>query len=874
MLKTLNDYINYSILDGPLKVLKTQVMHGANYFSGGPIVLFRLDLAEYDDVFTNNIEGFPTKLFEAMPSLYQHHCSVGKEGGFLLRVNEGTLLGHVMEHVAIEFQTLAGMDVAYGKTRSTLDKGVYNIIFRFFDEVAGMYAGVASVNFLNALLTNKEFNCKEIVENLIDIREKRLLGPSTQAIVNEAEKRKIPWLRLDKYNLVQLGTGKYHKRIRATITSDTNMIAVETADNKYLTSVVLHDAGIPVPETIRTENIEDVFEFHNNIQKPIVIKPCEGYLGKSLAVNLNSKEEITKAFNLAKEFDDAVIAQPHVSGKSFRILVIDYKFVAATELTPAFIIGDGTSSIQSLIDKLNASPERQAGDKGKLSKIEIDEITEKIISDNGFTLETILEKGKELFLKISGNMKLGGTSTDVTKQIHPFNIFLAERAAQVIGLNVVGVDFITHDIKTPINENGGVVIEVNAAPDFRMHTNPTFGEKRNPAKNLVDMLFPDKLKTRIPVFSVTGTAGKTITVNFLNYCLQKEGYITGMTSSDGLFINGKRLMNGDMTYPENVSLVLKDPTIDCAILETSREGILRKGIGYKFADFGIVLNIHDEHVGSDDIKYIEDLAYAKSVVAEQVYEEGYTILNADIELVLDMKNRLYSKLALFSKGKTSKEISSHILKGGLAVNIIDDVIFLHNKTKSEKVIELVNIPLTFNNTAKFMYDEILAVVAALAAFNISIENIRKYLIGFKPVKENIPCRMNLVEVNDFKVLLDNACNYANYEGLKLFLDSFAENKIGIIEIDKNKSNEEIKKLGIIAASTYNEIFLVNNFEIQENAKLFSEGLSEAGFDNNTISICNSIDEAFDNCLKKTDKNSMLIILSNQKEKVLDLVNNR
>jgi cyanophycin synthetase len=876
MEKSLQDYKNYAFAEGPLKVVKTQVMHGANFFSAGPIVLIRLNLDQYNEVFTNTISGFPEKLKNALPSLIHHHCSLGHEGGFLLRVNEGTLLGHVIEHVAIEFQTLAGMDVGYGKTRSTLEEGIYNIIFRFFDEIAGTYAGKAAVNLINAILTNKEFNCQEIVDDLIDIREKRLLGPSTQAIVDEAEKRKIPWLRLDTYNLVQLGTGKYRKHIRATITSDTNLIAVETADNKYLTSLMLKDAGIPVAETIRADNIKEVFAFYNHIQKPIVIKPSEGYLGKRLAINLNTEEEITKAFALAKEFDEKILVQPHIQGCSYRLLVINFKFVAATELLPPFIKGDGALSIQKLINKLNAEPIRQKGDKGKLSKIEIDEITAKLISDREYNFDSILPKGEILFLKNSGNMKLGGSAKDVSKLVHPFNILLAERAAKVIGLNVAGVDFIAPDIALPINENGGVIIEVNAAPDFRMHMNPTIGESRNVAANLVEMLFPKNTLSRVPVFSVTGTAGKTIAVTLLNYCLQQEGYTTGMANSDGLYIDGKCLMAGNMTYSESASLVLKDPTIDCAVLETSREGILRSGLGYKFADFGIVLNLHEDLLGIDDMEYIEDVAYTKSVVAEEVYDEGYSILNADIDHVLEIKSRLYSKLCLFSKDPQNKNVAAHIVKGGMAVTCDDDAIYVHNKTKSEKIIELAKIPLTFGNKAKFLYDEILAVAAALAASGIASEKISLHLQSFLPNQEMLPGRMNMMDVKNFKVLIDNAHNTANFVGLKNFLTAFPGKKLGVIHAAGDRSDDEIIILGSIAAQTYDEIFIYEDNNKHERAKgevtaLLKKGAISTGFSEQGISIFSDSVDALEEALKRGNKDLMITILTSNNKKTLSCI---
>lgn len=872
--KNLDDYKNYKVNDGPIKVENIKVFHGANYFSAGPIVLFRVDLGDFDEVFTNEISGFYEKLTSTIPTLYDHYCSIGKPGGFFQRVHDGTLLGHVIEHTAIELQTLAGMDVGYGKTRSTLKQGVYNIIFRYFDEEAGLYAGKAAVNLINSFLLDQKFDVKEIVKDLIDIRERRLFGPSTQAIVDMANRRDIPFFRLDSYNLVQLGTGKYHKRVRATITSDTSLIAVETADNKYLTSLMLKDAGIPVPETIKTDNLDEIIGFHENINAALVIKPIDSYLGKNSMVDISTKEEIISGFELAKEFSDFVLVQPFIkNANSYRFLVIDYKFVAAAELRPPRIIGNGLNSVKELIDILNNEPERMPGDKNKLSKVEIDIMTERILKAKNLTLESILPAGEALVIKKTGNPRLGGTSENVTAKVHPFNIFLAERAARVIGLNVAGVDILAESIETPINENGGVVLEVNAAPDFRMHINPAVGESINVAEHLINMLFPEGTKTRVPLFSITGTTGKTITARFLDHCLRKEGYKTGLTTSDGLFINNIPLMKGDMTYPEHVSLVLKDPTIDCAILETSREGIIRSGLGYKFADYGIVLNIYNEHVGQDDIKYIEDLAYAKSVVAEEVYEGGFTILNADIELVLEMRERLYSTLILFSKDSNNAEIKKHMLAGGMAVYINNDNICI----SGHDLLPLSEIPLCFENKAAMMYDEILASVAALAAHGIKQENIKKYLKEFKPDVENLPGRMNLINFSDYRILIDNAHNSEGFNGLKLFLDDFGDEKAGVIDAAGDRYDEEIIKLGNIAGKTYSKLFLYEGVDNRGRGKgeilaLLKKGAVESGLSEEQIFVFEDLESACKNAISSMQRNQLLVILTADFEKIRALLN--
>ncbi|MFH0893386.1 MAG: cyanophycin synthetase [Bacteroidota bacterium] len=857
---------SYSIHEGPLIVEKLHVMGGANYFSAGPVVLIRLNLGIYNEVTTNQIPDFFEKLKTRVPSLHDHFCSEGKPGGFFMRVQEGTLLGHVTEHVAIELQTLAGMDVAYGKTRSTLQEGVFNIIFRFFDKAAGIYCAKAAVNLINSILLNQEFNVAEVIRNLELIREHRLLGPSTQAIVNEATKRGIPFLRLDQYNLIQLGTGCYQKRLRATITSDTNMLAVETADNKFLTYQILDDAGIPVPLTIRTDNPDEAVRFFKTTQKPITIKPCDGNLGKKIHLNLSNEADIISACNEVAGTEEEAIVQTFVPGKIFRLLVIDYKLAAAVQLTPPFIIGNGTDNISKLIENLNQEPERRFGDKSPLSCIEMDEVTLQLLKDAELTTESILEKDRVFSLKTSGNPRLGGISEDVTDIVHPKNVFFAERACKAIGLNVGGVDIIAPSIDTPISENGGIVIEVNAAPDFRMHLYPAKGESRNVAANLVTMLFPAESKNHIPLFSVTGTVGKTTTAFLLDFCLRNEGYYTGLSTTEGLFINGNLLKEGDMTAPEHVGMVLKDASINCAVLETSREGILRNGLGYQFADCGIFLNIHDEHIGFDDIKYIEDLAYAKSVVAEEVYETGFSVLNANSELTLDVIKRLYSTPVLFSVNPNLPTVKKQIESGKICVTLSGTLIEIISNKNRIPLISLKEIPLMYNNTATFMLENILATVASLYSFGILPERIADGLRKFKPDYLSLPGRLNHYQANGFDVFLDYAHNETALAGLISFASQYTGRKILAMDATGDRTDDEIKRLGQMAAEAFDEINFYEgddrrNRQPGEIISLLKEGAGLVVEKNCIISFSEKSDEAIRNALEKGSPGFAVFILS-------------
>ncbi len=727
-------YRDYNIEEGPIKVEDIRVYHGANYFSGGPIVLFRINLGSYDEVFTNEIEGFFEKLSELLPSLYEHHCSVGRVGGFFIRVKEGTLLGHVMEHVAIELQTLAGMDVGYGKTRSTLTQGVYNVIFRYLDEEAGIYAGKAALNLINAIVTGKPFDVFSVIEKLIGIREKNLFGPSTQAIVDECEKRQIPWIRLDNYNLVQLGTGKYLQSIRATMTSQTSYIAVDLASDKFLTTQMLREAGVPVPETIETDNADEAYRFFKKIGAPLVIKPVKGKLGEYSTVNIRLKKQMKAALQLTAASGEKALVQRFISGKVYRLLVINNKFVAAARLEPPSITGDGKATVGQLIKRLNNEEGRSWGDKDKLTRVETDETTQRILDAAGLSLNSILPAGKILYLKKSGNPKVGGYSTDVTSKVHFMNRFFAEYAAQTINLNIAGVDIICNDISKPIHQNGGAVIEINAAPDFRMHLKPARGEGRNVVAPLLDMLFPPGAPNHIPIFSVTGSSGKTLTTQLLNFCFRQAGFRTGLANSKGLYLNGKKIISGDATFPRFVSTILKNPNLDCAVVETSKEGILREGLGYQYAGFGIVLNVDAFDTGSDDIRYIEDLAYAMSVVAEQVEDDGFTILNADDANVLEMRERIYSQLALFSMHSAHPEVTAHTRRGGLAVYIESQNLIIHHFNKKNVVLSIDDIPAALRKTPQAL-QVVMAATAALHAFGFETVKIKTWIRSFKPERK-------------------------------------------------------------------------------------------------------------------------------------------
>ncbi|HMP86711.1 MAG TPA: cyanophycin synthetase, partial [Lacibacter sp.] len=552
-----------------MKIVEIKILRGPNYWSirRHKLIQMKVDLEEMEERPTHHIPGFRERLEQLLPSLYGHRCSVGAPGGFFQRVEEGTWMGHVIEHIALELQTLAGMDTGFGRTRGTGKPGEYFVVFSYMEEDAGYYAGKAAVRIAQALIDDASYDLQPDIQRLREIREDTRLGPSTGSIVEEAAKRGIPYIRLNKHSLVQLGYGVHQKRIRATIASTTSNIAVDIACDKEETKALLGAAEIPVPKGDVIRTLEGLKEAVDRLGYPIVIKPIDGNHGKGNTTNITNWEQATKAFEAAKHYSRSVIVERFITGFDFRVLVINYKFICAALRTPASVVGDGVHTIQWLIDETNQDPRRGYGHEKVLTQITVDQFTQKMLDDAGYTLETIPTEGERVILKPTANLSTGGTSTDVTDEVHPANIFMFERIARIIGLDICGIDVMANDLRTPLQENKGAILEVNAAPGFRMHVEPAEGLARNVAEPVVDMLFPNRHNGRIPIIAITGTNGKTTTTRLTAHIAKSAGRKVGYTTSDGVYIQNQLMMRGDCTGPVSSQFVLKDPTVDFAVLE-------------------------------------------------------------------------------------------------------------------------------------------------------------------------------------------------------------------------------------------------------------------------------------------------------------------
>ncbi len=850
-----------------MKILDIKVMRGPNYWSvrRHKLIQMRLDLEEMEQSPTNSIDGFPARLEKLFPTMFSHRCSVGAPGGFFQRVKEGTWMGHVIEHIALELQTLAGMECGFGRTRGTGKEGVYNVVFSYMEEKAGIYTAKASVRIAEALIAGNDYDLTEDIQNLREIREEERLGPSTGSIVDEAVTRGIPYIRLNKSSLVQLGYGVNQKRIRATVASTTGSIAVDIACDKEETKNLLEAAEIPVPKGRIVYSEEGLKEAIERIKYPIVTKPVDGNHGKGATTNILNWEDAVRGLEAAKKYSRGVIVEKFITGEDHRVLVINYKFVAAAIRKPAAVVGDGKLTIQQLIDKTNEDPRRGYGHEKTLTQIKVDDFTMDILHKKGLTLESVLPKNEELFLKPTANLSTGGTATDVTDLVHPDNIFICERIARIIGLDICGIDIMAENLTEPLGQTGGAVLEVNAAPGFRMHIDPAVGIPRNVAEPVIDMLYPIGSTARIPIIAVTGTNGKTTTTRLMAHMVKTMGHKVGYTTTDGVYIQNQMMMKGDCTGPVSAEFVLKDPTVDFAVLESARGGILRAGLGFHHCDIAIVTNIAEDHLGLQDIDTIEQLARVKGVVPESVLPDGYAILNAENKWTAGMAVGLKCKVAYFSMDENNPLIKEHINKGGLAAVYENGYVTICKGTWKIRVEKAVNIPLTFNGRAAYNIANILPTLLAAFIRNMKVEDMRVALATFIPGPAQTPGRMNIFRFKHFDVMVDYAHNTAGFEAIGEMLSKIEANHVGIIAGVGDRRDEDTVALGAQAAKMFHEIIIRQDKNLRgrtenEIIDLITKGIKQVAPDKKVTTFKKEHD-AIEFAIKNARKGTFLTICS-------------
>jgi len=858
-----------------MNILEIRTLRGPNYWSGywKKLIIMRLDIGDYEDRPTDKIDGFYDRMVGLMPTLDIHGCSYKEEGGFLRRVREGTWAGHVIEHFALEMQTLAGMDTGYGRTRETDERGIYNVVFSYVEEECGRYAGRAATRVFIELAEDKPIDeikggLANDIQQLREIREDVRFGPSTGSLVEEAINRGIPYIRLNDQSLVQLGYGVYQKRIQATTTANTNMIAVDIAANKHATKTLLGDMGVPVPRGYRIRSIDELEGTVARVGYPVVIKPLDGNHGKGASVGVTDIEHARIAFERAKEYSRWIIVEKQLVGSDFRALVVNNRLIAVAERVPASVTGDGTSTIQELIDKTNADPRRGYGHEKVLTQIAVDGHTMRCIREKGYELDSVPPKDEVVYLKTTANISTGGTAIDRTDEVHPENVFLFERIARIIGLDVAGVDIIAPNVSEPLRENGGGIIEVNAAPGFRMHLAPSEGIGRNVAEHVIDMLFPPGTPSRIPIFSITGTNGKTTTTRLLAHILKNSGRTVGFTTTDGTYIGNQCIVQGDNTGPVSAHLVLKDPTVDVAVLETARGGIIRAGLGFDYCDIGIVTNIAADHLGMKDINTLEDLARVKSVVPRAVSRKGYAVLNAEDEHVYNMRERVEGHVVLFSMNENNKNIERQAKRGRISCVYENGYVTILKGKWKVRIEKAVNIPLSYGGRAEFMIQNVLAATLACFVHGVSIEDLRVGLTTFNAGTAQTPGRLNFIEVGDATVLMDYAHNPAGLLGLTKFVTKLPNKyRTILLNVAGDRRDDDIREFGKIAADAFDRIVIRQGHYLRgrpedEIYRLLQEGIAQSEHTPQVRIIADSR-EAIAHAVKNSRKGELVVTLADR-----------
>ena len=757
-----------------MRILDRSVYVGPSLYAHFPVIRLELDLGELEHWPSVRLgEGFVQALLERLPGLAEHGCSYREPGGFLrrLRENEGTWLGHVLEHVAIELQNIAGEDVTFGKTRSIDGRpGVYTVVYEYTDRKEGIAAGELALKLIGSLLPAElrqhvqvpdDFDWETERDDFIRYAQRRALGPSTASLVRAAEQRDIPWLRLNDYSLVQLGHGKYQQRIQATVTSKTSHIAVELACDKEETNQILSTLGLPVPRQYLVRTEEAAARAAERLGGPVVVKPLDGNHGRGITIGITGSEATREAFVIAREHSRSVIVETYQPGDDHRLLVVNGELVAATRRTPGHVVGDGTHTVAELVEIVNQDPRRGVGHEKVLTRLVLDREAEQMLARKDYTAETVPAADEVVFLRSTANLSTGGTATDVTDIIHPDNIDMAVRAVRAIGLDVGGVDFLTPNIAESHKTVGGAICEVNAAPGFRMHVAPSEGTPRDVAGPVIDMLFPQGTPSRVPIAAITGTNGKTTTARILAHIAKMAGYTPGLTSTDGVYIDGQRTVEGDMTGPVSARMVLSDPQIDMAVLETARGGLLRAGMGVSEVNVGAVLNIQADHLGMKGIDTLEQLAEVKRIVVEIATD--CAVLNADDPLVLKMSGHVDAKAICYvSVNPSHPLVREHIRAEGracaLEAGINGQMITLYDKGNHIPLLWTHLIPATLEGRARHNVQNAMFAAAMAFSLGIKLDAIRQGLRTFGSTFFQAPGRMNVFDEHPFKVLFDYGHN--------------------------------------------------------------------------------------------------------------------
>lgn len=844
-----------------MKILKLNVLRGANVFSYRPVMWLKLSLGQYVDTPSSAIDGFVDHLLEKVPSLEEHHCSVGHRGGFVERLKEGTYLAHIFEHVLLELQNICGDKVRYGKTRVSDEQGIYDVVVTYKTEIVAKKCAYLAEKLLNALIADEKFDLDTQIRKLKELHYELQLGPSASAVAEAAKIRNIPVSRFVDEDLLILGQGKHVKKIWSTVTENTSLLATDLVANKYLTTKFLAEHGVNVPCNFIVTSEEEAIEAWRELGSSAVLKPLTGSHGRGVTVNVNQENGIRQAFQVARAYDHQVLLESYIIGRQYRFCMVDNELVAAAERIPAYVIGDGTHTIAELVEIANAHPLRGEGHGKPLTKISLDAVSLLVLEAQKLAPNIVPEAKRIVKIKETANISTGGTAVDVTAIVHPDNVILAERISKMIGLDIMGIDIIANDISKPLVGKNGAVIEINAAPGIRMHHYPSAGQARDVGGKIIEYLFPYGSDGRIPILAVTGTNGKTTVTRMLSAIYQQAGFNVGMTTTEGIYFNQECQMAGDCSGPLSAKMVLQDNKVEVAVLETARGGIVKAGIGFDRCDVGIVTNISEDHLGQDGIETLEDLVYIKSLVLELADVCGTAVINADDVFAPKLAARVQAQIVYFSMTENNIVVRRHLGAGGKAVFMKQDKIYLACGNQAKVILNAKDIPVTLGGAAKHNIQNALAAIAASFGYGVDVEYIQKGLTSFV---DNVG-RLNLFSINGFTVCVDYGHNFAGYQAIINTVRKLGTKRlVGVIGVPGDRRDDVIFNIGKTAGKGFDQIYIKEDIDLRgravgETASILEEGISATGFPKEKIKTILAEKEAIQVALENAIEGDFIVV---------------
>jgi len=858
-------------------ILNVTSYKGRNIYSHRPVIKAIVDVGSMYDTPTKSIKDFNENLISILPGLKKHYCSLGYEGGFLQRLQEGTYIPHVLEHMVLELQYLAGYDVYYGKSRECAKPSVYYIVFEYKNEKLALECLLVAADMTKSLIAGMKPRMEGILQHLKKIAAQTDMGPSTRALFEEAKRKGIPVTCIDNSSILKLGNGKYTRYLEASLTDSSGCIDVDMAGNKQLTKEILSREGIPVPAGNIAYTERAVLAAAKIIGYPVVVKPFDLNQGKGVFANITDEEELIKAFNTATTYSRAVLVEKHIEGADYRLLVVGDRMVAASERIPPEIVGDGVHTIRELVEIENRNPLRGYDHEMPLTKIKLDAMSLQVLKKAGYDESSILRKGVRVPLRYNGNLSTGGTARDCTEEVHPENAQLAVRAAKALGLDVAGVDITCADISEPLTYDNGAVIEVNAAPGLRMHLHPTFGKPRNVAKDIIEHMFPEGASASIPIVSVTGTNGKTTVSRLIAHVLKLSGKTVGLSSSSGIYIDGECIHEGDNTGAVSAATLLWDKRVEACVLETARGGIIKKGLGYDLADVGVIVNISDDHLGNDGINTLEELAKVKSLVVEAVKKDGVAVLNALDEMTPFFLERISAKPLLFSEDCSNKLVLEHIGKGYEVVYLKDKRIIRAGKDGEKIIAAIDEIPITFGGKSRCNIENSLVAAAALVGLGIDDETIREGMMTFRADTSTNPGRFNIFKINEITVMIDYGHNPSGYRAVIDTIKSFnASSYTGVIGVPGDRRDETIHEVGSICGQFFSKLYIKEDNDLRgrnagEVADILYDAAIKQGLDKDAITVIYSETKAFETAITEAKPGELVVLFYEELEPALEVI---